>query len=127
MGGRNVLPVRRRLLRPLHRLARRERQDAANVPCEANVQCRDGSLTLCAGAKITERTQESNWLPASGQFSLCIRAYGAPLCGKHRPPARRRPLSGPYRTPDRAHPQTSQARAQDICATSHLRQTNEVG
>ncbi|UQD76909.1 hypothetical protein JEY40_21450 [Bradyrhizobium japonicum] len=84
-------------------------------------------MTLCAGAKITERTQESNWLPVSGQFSLCIRVYGAPLCGKHRPPARRRPLSGPYRTPDRAHPQTSQAPAQDICATSHLRQTNEVG
>jgi hypothetical protein len=30
---------------------RRKRQDAANIPCEGNVQCQDGSLTLYAGAK----------------------------------------------------------------------------
>ena len=47
----------RRLLRPLHRPARRRRQDAANVPCEGNVQCQDGSLTLYAGAKSPERRQ----------------------------------------------------------------------
>ncbi|MEJ6864439.1 MULTISPECIES: DUF1214 domain-containing protein [Bradyrhizobium] len=37
-------------------------------------------MTLRVGAKITERRQvdkESNWLPASGQFSLYIRVYWA--------------------------------------------------
>ncbi|MDI3560260.1 DUF1214 domain-containing protein [Bradyrhizobium sp. Arg816] len=79
--------VRRCLLRPLHRLARRERQDAANVPCEVNVQCRDGSLTLRAGAKIAERRQESNWLPASGQFSLYIRVYWAGVSSVRQAPS----------------------------------------
>src|ERR1700722_6351327 len=55
MGGRKARSVRRCLLRPLHRPARRERQDAANVPCEGNVQCQDGSLTLYAGAKSPSR------------------------------------------------------------------------
>jgi hypothetical protein len=77
MGGRKARSVRRCLLRPLHRPARRERQDAANVPCEGNVQCQDGSLTLYGGAKSPGVDRESNWLPASGPFSLYIRAYWA--------------------------------------------------
>src|SRR5882757_862758 len=77
MGGRKAPSVRRCLLRPRHRPARRERQDAANVPCEGNVQCKDGSLTLYAGAKSPGVDRESNWLPASGTFSLYIRAYWA--------------------------------------------------
>jgi hypothetical protein len=81
MGGRKARPVRRCLLRPLHPPARRMRQDAANVPCEGNVQCQDGSLTLYAGAESPGVDRESNWLPASGPFSLYIRAptgRGAP-------------------------------------------------
>jgi hypothetical protein len=77
MGGRKTRSVRRCLLRPLHRPARRRRQDAANVPCEGNVQCQDGSLTLYTGAKSLDVDGESNWLPASGPFSLHIRAYGS--------------------------------------------------
>jgi hypothetical protein len=59
---------------------REEGEDAADVPCEGNVQCQDGSLTLYAGAKSSGVDRESNWLPASGPFSLYIRAYwaGAP-------------------------------------------------
>ena len=67
---------------------RRERQDAANVPCEGNVQCQNGSLTLYAGAKSPGVDRESNWLPASGPFSLYIRAYwaGSPILdGQWRP------------------------------------------
>jgi uncharacterized protein DUF1214 len=81
MGGRKARSVRRCLLRPLHRPARRKRQDAANIPCEGNVQCQDGSLTLYAGAKSPGVDRESNWLPASGPFSLYIRpptGRGAP-------------------------------------------------
>src|SRR3979409_565414 len=57
MGGRKAPSVRRCLLRPLHRPARRKRQDAANVPCEGNVQCQDGSLTLYARRQIAGRRQ----------------------------------------------------------------------
>ena len=35
-------------------------------PCEGNVQCQDGSLTLYAGAKSPGVDRESNGLPASG-------------------------------------------------------------
>jgi hypothetical protein len=52
-----------------------KRQDADNVPCEGNVQCQGGSLTLYAGAKSPGVDRESNWLLASGPFSLYIRAY----------------------------------------------------
>src|SRR5882757_8047480 len=86
MGGRKAPSVRRCLLRPLHRPARRKRQDAANIPCEGNVQCQDGSLTLYAGAKSPGVDRESNWLPASGPFSLYVRAYwaGSPILdGQH--------------------------------------------
>ncbi|WP_244608319.1 DUF1214 domain-containing protein [Bradyrhizobium algeriense] len=55
----------------------RAKKAAANIPCEGNVQCQDGSLTLYAGAKSPGVDRESNWLPASGQFSLHIRAYWA--------------------------------------------------
>src|SRR6202049_942799 len=76
MGGRKARSGRRSLVRPLHRPARRKRQDAANIPCEGNVQCQDGSLTLYAGAKSPGVDRESNWLPASGPFSLYIRLLG---------------------------------------------------
>src|SRR5271155_5199080 len=69
MGGRRARSVRRCLLRPLHRPARRERQVAANVPCEGKVQCQDGSLMLYAGAKSPGVDRKRNWLPASGPFS----------------------------------------------------------
>jgi hypothetical protein len=63
-------------------------KDAANVPCEGNVRCQDGSLTLYAGAKSPGVDRESNWLPASCPFSLYIRAYwaGSPILdGQWRP------------------------------------------
>ena len=44
---------------------------------EGNVQRQDGSLTLYGGAKSPGVDRESNWLPASGPFSLYIRAYWA--------------------------------------------------
>src|SRR5258708_18302209 len=80
MGGRKAPSVRRCLLRPLHRPARRKRQDAANVPCEGNVQCQDGSLTLYAGAKSPGVDRESNWLPASARsrFTFAPTGRGAP-------------------------------------------------
>src|SRR6476620_1924292 len=64
MDGRKARSVRRCLLQPLHRTARRKRQDAADVPCEGNVRCQDCSLTLYAGAKSPGVDRESNWLPA---------------------------------------------------------------
>ena len=51
--------------------------------------CQDGSLTLYAGSKSPGVDRESNWLPASGPFSLYIRAYwaGSPILdGQWRPP-----------------------------------------
>jgi hypothetical protein len=79
MGGRKARSVRRCLLRPLHRPARRKRQDAANVPCEGNVQCQDGSLTLYAGAKSPGVDRESNWLPvARSRFTFAPTGRGAP-------------------------------------------------
>ena len=88
MGGRKAPSVWRCLF-DLYTDPREESgKDAANVPCEGNVQCQDGSLTLYAGAKSPGVDRESNWLPASGPFSLYIRAYwaGSPILdGQWRP------------------------------------------
>jgi hypothetical protein len=35
-------------------------EDAANIPCEGNVECQDGSLTLYVGAKSPGVDRESN-------------------------------------------------------------------
>src|ERR1700730_6527614 len=82
MGGRKARSVRRCLLRPLHRPARRERQDAANVPCEGNVQCQDGSLTLYAGAKSpgVDKTERATGCPrvARSRFTFAPTGRGAP-------------------------------------------------
>ncbi|WP_256378749.1 DUF1214 domain-containing protein [Bradyrhizobium sp. URHD0069] len=55
------------------------------MPCEGNVQCQDGSLTLYAGAKSPGVDRESNWLPASEPFSLYIRAYHKRTLGRAPP------------------------------------------